>query len=300
MDFRIAHVWLLCERIAALRFQPTKRPQLSSQKGKPKPGFPRPTAPVDPDSTKQAAGTTAPPARPPAKSTLADWAVAGEDDDVNGFYGGGEKRQRGGRKRRKKNREEYAVAQDWDDIYDPSRPSSYDEYKHSDEQIREVREWKDRLYAHRKTRKYSSDIDSDEEPARPSMSSKYTCIQSRIVTNCIQTNSPLLHPLHRLHPSHLHQLTHLHLRHQTMHLSQLQEDHHPHTHLHLQNPSQQASYPAPQCATTSPPPLQKSPAPKLNSRAPSPKELPTKETERDLRRTNRGQADLDKQASRSA
>ncbi|KFY38454.1 hypothetical protein V494_04350, partial [Pseudogymnoascus sp. VKM F-4513 (FW-928)] len=156
---------------AALRFQPTKRPQLSSQKGKPKPGFPRPTAPVDPDSNKQAStGAAAPPARPPAKSTLADWAVAGEDDDVNGFYGGGEKRQRGGRKRRKKNREEYAVAQDWDDIYDPSRPSSYDEYRHSDEQIREVREWKDRLYAHRKTRKYSSDIDSEEESARPSMS----------------------------------------------------------------------------------------------------------------------------------
>lgn len=109
---------------------------------------------------------------------MADWAVAGEDDDVNGFYGGGEKRQRGGRKRRKKNREEYAVAQDWDDIYDPSRPSSYDEYRHSDEQIREVREWKDRLYVHRKSRKYSSDIESDEEPARPSMSSKYTSIQS--------------------------------------------------------------------------------------------------------------------------
>ena len=97
---------------------------------------------------------------------------------MNGFYGGGEKRQRGGRKRRKKNREEYAVAQDWDDIYDPSRPSSYDEYRHSDEQIREVREWKDRLYVHRKSRKYSSDIESDEEPARPSMSSKYTSIQS--------------------------------------------------------------------------------------------------------------------------
>ncbi|ELR07677.1 hypothetical protein GMDG_02699 [Pseudogymnoascus destructans 20631-21] len=157
---------------AALRFQPTKRPQLSSQKGKPKPGFPRPSAPVDPDSNKQTAGSTAPPSRPPAKSTLADWAVAGEDEDVNGFYGGGEKRQRGGRKRRKKNREEYAVAQDWDDIYDPSRPSSYDEYRHSDEQIREVMEWKDRLYAHRKSRNYYSDIESDEEPARPSISSK--------------------------------------------------------------------------------------------------------------------------------
>jgi hypothetical protein len=191
-----------CERIAALRFQPTKRPQLSSQKGKPKPTFPRPTAPVDLDSTNQAVSTTASAARPPAKSTLADWAVAGDDDDVNGFYGGGEKRQRGGRKRRKKKREEHAVSQDWDDIYDPSRPNNYEEYKHSDEQIREVREWKDRLYAHRKTRKYTSDIDSDEEPSRPSMASKYTCVQSRAITNWIQINLPL-------HPSHLHRALHL-------------------------------------------------------------------------------------------
>lgn len=90
---------------------------------------------------------------------------------MNGFYGG-EKRQRGG-KRRKKNklREEHMAVQDWDDIYDPSRPNSYEEYKHSDEKIREVREWKDRLYAHRMARK-SSEKDSDEEDHRPQMGSK--------------------------------------------------------------------------------------------------------------------------------
>jgi len=94
---------------------------------------------------------------------------------VNGFYGGtaGEKRQRGGRKRRKKNKEEYVVAQDWDDIYDPTRPNSYEEYKNSDEKVREVTEWKDRLYAHRKTRKPPSEVDSDEEDYRPQMSSKF-------------------------------------------------------------------------------------------------------------------------------
>ena len=95
----------------------------------------------------------------------------GEDDGVIGFYAG-EKRQRGGRKRRKKNKEEYAVAQDWDDIYDPTRPNSYEEYKHSDEKIREVTEWKDRLYAHRKARKAPSDLDSEEDDYRPQMGSK--------------------------------------------------------------------------------------------------------------------------------
>lgn len=106
------------------------------------------------------------------KTTLADWTATGDDDDVNGFYGA-EKRQRGGRKKRKKNREESHVPQNWDDIYDPSRPNSYEEYKHSDEKIREVREWKDRLYAHRMARKHTSDLDSDDEDQRrPQMSSK--------------------------------------------------------------------------------------------------------------------------------
>jgi hypothetical protein len=161
---------LLFRAIAALRFQPTKRPQLSNQKSKPKSQFPKQIPP-----TVVASSTTTPTtskiSQPPIKSTLADWAAIGDDDDVNGFYAG-EKRQRGGRKRRKKNREDHAVAQDWDDIYDPSRPNNYDEYKHSDEKIREVREWKDRLYAHRMARKQSSDRDSsDEEDRRPQMSS---------------------------------------------------------------------------------------------------------------------------------
>lgn len=91
---------------------------------------------------------------------------------MNGFYAG-EKRQRGGRKRRKKNKEEHVVAQDWDDIYDPARPNNYEEYKHSEEKIREITEWKDRLYAHRKARKATSDVDSDEEDYRPQMNSRF-------------------------------------------------------------------------------------------------------------------------------
>ncbi|KAI9696929.1 MAG: hypothetical protein M1836_004890 [Candelina mexicana] len=98
---------------------------------------------------------------PKLTATLADWTAPADDEDVNGFYGGG-KRQRGGRKKRKKTREELHVPQNWDDIYDPSRPNNYEEYKNSDEKLREVRDWKDRLYAHRMKRTQSSEPESDE------------------------------------------------------------------------------------------------------------------------------------------
>ncbi|KAI1935355.1 hypothetical protein LOZ66_005241 [Ophidiomyces ophidiicola] len=157
---------------ASLRFQPTKRPQLPSQKLKTKPGIPKP--PVIPAAAAPGQGTAPTPApsaaRPPVKNTLADWAATADDDDVNGFFG--EKRQRGGRKKRKKNREA-EVLHNWDDIYDPSRPNNYDQYKHSDEKIREVREWKDRLYAHRMARRASSDMESDDEYQNQPMNSQY-------------------------------------------------------------------------------------------------------------------------------
>ena len=143
----IAH--FICHT-ASLRFQPTKRPQLANQKPKPKPTLPKATAPP---TVPAPASTSA-----PSKSTLADWAAT-EDDDF-GYYMG-EKRQRGGRKKRKKNREERSIPQNWDDIYDPSRPNNYEAYRHSDEKISEVREWKDRLYAHRMRRSPSMDSDSD-------------------------------------------------------------------------------------------------------------------------------------------
>ncbi|KAF8862321.1 hypothetical protein BDZ45DRAFT_646154 [Acephala macrosclerotiorum] len=158
---------------AALRFQPTKRPQLS-QKPKPKGTFPKQLLPdaSTQKNTPAQAPVTANTQRPAAKTTLADW-TGGDDEDVNGFYGG-EKRQRGGRKKRKnKHREEHIAVQDWDDIYDPARPNSYEEYKNSDEKVREVREWKDRLYAHRMARKSPSEKDSDEEDYRPQMGRQF-------------------------------------------------------------------------------------------------------------------------------
>ncbi|MCJ1292661.1 hypothetical protein MMC34_004214 [Xylographa carneopallida] len=161
---------------ASLRFQPTKRPQITTQKPKPK------TVGLKskPVATNVSAQVATPPEQPIAlsrqapKTSIADWTGDGDEDDVNGFYGG-EKRQRGGKKRRKKGvKEESHVVQNWDDIYDPSRPNNYEEYKNSDEKIREVREWKDRLYAHRMTRHDSNISDSEDDiRARPQMNNQF-------------------------------------------------------------------------------------------------------------------------------
>jgi splicing factor 45 len=93
------------------------------------------------------------------RTTIDDWANTAEDDD----WFQGEKRQRGGRKKRKKNKEAAVVERNWDDIYDPSRPNHYEEYKGSEEKILEVREWKDLLYRHRMRRRQSSEDYSDRE-----------------------------------------------------------------------------------------------------------------------------------------
>ncbi|KAL8914432.1 MAG: hypothetical protein Q9171_000937 [Xanthocarpia ochracea] len=152
---------------APLLFRPTKRPQVSTQKSKPKSnlqiiGLPnagkessKPSSGGDSNSTTQ----------PPVKSTLSDWAAALDDDDVNGFHAA-EKRQRGGRKKRKKNKE-IPVVQNWDDIYDPSRPNAYEEYLNSDEKILEIREWKDRLYAHRISQRRGNSKDTSSDDGQP-------------------------------------------------------------------------------------------------------------------------------------
>ncbi|CAG8891116.1 unnamed protein product [Penicillium egyptiacum] len=139
---------------ASLRFQPPKRPQLSAQKPKPKHTLPKAAPPPQPSVNQSSV---------PTKSTLADWAAV-EDDDYEYTR---EKRQRGGRKKRKKNFETHVV-QNWEDIYDPSRPTNCAEYRHSDEKIGEIREWKDGLYAHIRKRSPSrySDSEDDDRPKK--------------------------------------------------------------------------------------------------------------------------------------
>ncbi|EKG21406.1 hypothetical protein MPH_01265 [Macrophomina phaseolina MS6] len=156
---------------SALRFQPTKRPQIQSQK-KTKPAFPKPVAPAQssasPDPQAQANKPAAAPsivalaANPPSKASLADFI---NDDDDSGFYVASQPRSRGGRKNKKKKKKNYEEQeQNWDDIYDPSRPNDYQAYKGSEEQMREISDWKDHLYRHRALRGASKDrSDSEEE-----------------------------------------------------------------------------------------------------------------------------------------
>ena len=171
---------------ASLRFQPTKRPHLSAQKSKPKSSTAKvPTVAASNSQSdvvpSESANVTA---RLPAKTTLADWTAEGEDNDFNGLYGGG-KRQRGGRKKRKKNKEVSHIPQNWDDIYDPSRPNNYEDYKHSDERIMEIREWKDKLYAHRSSKRRESDSDSSGSEPRPQMNGMYSF--HPLISRCLKT-----------------------------------------------------------------------------------------------------------------
>lgn len=185
----------------ALRFQPQiqiRRPQQKTQK--PKVGFPKPPPPPIPGSGNgddNGVGTNAPPGgggslAPPvpvpakSKSALADWAPTEEDEYM---YGMGEKRARGGRRKKKKNnnRQEMPAETDWDEIYDPSRPTNVDEYLRSDEKIREVQEWKALLYKHRKRSPDRQDSwdseEEEEEDARPMMGSKL--LRIRLLLACL-------------------------------------------------------------------------------------------------------------------
>ncbi|PFH61649.1 hypothetical protein XA68_16738 [Ophiocordyceps unilateralis] len=136
---------------SALRFQPQiRRPPVKQAKSKatfPK-GIPKAVVPASTDAS----------AAP--KTTLADW-TATEDDEW--MYGAGERPQRGGRKRkRKKQQQEVPSEINWDEYYDPAKPTNVEHYMASDEKINEVLDWKAVLYKHRK-RQYQSDSQSDDD-----------------------------------------------------------------------------------------------------------------------------------------
>ncbi|KAL7809178.1 hypothetical protein V8C44DRAFT_334693 [Trichoderma aethiopicum] len=148
----------------ALQFQPIRRPQVKQPKAKatfPK-AIPRTAPAAAAAATTTTAATGAAQQSIPHQSTLADWVVTEEDEWM---YGIGEKRQRGGRKKKKKRQEQFET--DWDEMYDPTRPTNVDEFLKSDEKVEEVREWKALLYRHRKKHEESDLSDSEEETAPP-------------------------------------------------------------------------------------------------------------------------------------
>lgn len=146
---------------ASLQFQPIRRPQ-AQQKGRPKPSTASSSTAHKFSSNEVSASAGAsspgthgthgadvsagkPQQQPPSniqKSNFEDW-IGDEDEEV---YYQRPKYDRG-RKKRKKNMPETRIW-GWDDIYDPSLPNSYADYKSSEEQFREIRDWKARLYYH--------------------------------------------------------------------------------------------------------------------------------------------------------
>lgn len=164
---------LTCPILSALRFQPIRRPQVTQKKPAKPTSFPK-SIPAGQSSTTNdatAAAATAAAVAPPTtatgtpppqqRSTLADWAATHDEDEF--LYAAQEKRQRGGRKAAKKRKRQTEQREtDWDEIYDPARPTNVDEYLRSEERVREVQEWKAVLYAHRKRRGTSEDGDSED------------------------------------------------------------------------------------------------------------------------------------------
>ncbi|KAK5138274.1 hypothetical protein LTR08_003335 [Meristemomyces frigidus] len=160
---------VLQKKNAALQFQPIRRPQATTGVkggGRPKqqPGGSSTgahqssssiatTTASSPDKQPlppPTASTTTPQQQPmlQSTSTLADWV--GDDEDAAFLYQQNQpKQERGGRKAKKKkekSQREAARVWDWDDVYDPTLPNVYADYKGSEEQYREVRDWKARLY----------------------------------------------------------------------------------------------------------------------------------------------------------
>lgn len=156
---------------SALRFQPhqqIRRPQQKIQK--PKAAFPKVLPIAGNVATADSARAPNAVSAAPVKSSLADWAGNEEDEYM---YGTGEKRPRGGR-RKKKKFDAMPMETDWDEIYDPSRPTNVDEYLRSDERIREVQEWKALLYKHRRRDNDRDSWDSEEEDDHRPVNSKLT------------------------------------------------------------------------------------------------------------------------------
>ncbi|KAK0256079.1 hypothetical protein LTR91_011736 [Friedmanniomyces endolithicus] len=171
---------------AALQFQPVRRPQAQAKINRPAkkagnghmPSSSTTTASLAPSASspdKQTPITSTPSQQPSVqRSNFADW-VGDEDEDY--FVDDKPKPERGGRNKKKKKggklQQEATRSWSWDDIYDPSMPNNYADYKGSDEQIMEIRDWKARLYYHQlKSAKTSGAPRGEAIEKKPAMNSK--------------------------------------------------------------------------------------------------------------------------------
>ncbi|KAK1035604.1 hypothetical protein LTS16_014426 [Friedmanniomyces endolithicus] len=172
---------------AALQFQPVRRPQAQAKINRPAkkagighmPSSSTTTASLAPTASspdKQTPTTSTPSQQPSVQcSNFADW-VGDEDEDY--FVDDKPKPERGGRNKKKKKggklQQEATRSWSWDDIYDPSMPNNYADYKGSDEQIMEIRDWKARLYYHQlKSAKKSGRPRGEVIEKKPAMNSMF-------------------------------------------------------------------------------------------------------------------------------
>lgn len=118
---------------------------------------------------KQGLGS-APPQQPGVqRSNFEDWV--GDDDDEFYYQDRKKYHERGGKKKKKKTKGQETRVWDWDDIYDPTLPNNYADYKGSEEQHREIRDWKARLYYHQlkeaKKANRNGSVSNEGEQDRP-------------------------------------------------------------------------------------------------------------------------------------
>ncbi|KAK5733161.1 hypothetical protein LTR17_009902 [Elasticomyces elasticus] len=141
---------------AALQFQPVRRPAVASKKdGAKKMGGKGGHMFSSSTTSASVVDSSAVGSTPSVqRSNFEDWV--GDEDEDSFFLENRDKPkpERGGRKNKKKKggKGEAVVATrswSWDDVYDPSMPNNYADYKGSEEQVMEIRDWKARLYYHR-------------------------------------------------------------------------------------------------------------------------------------------------------
>jgi splicing factor 45 len=118
--------------------------------------------------------------QPVAKKTLADWMA---DDDGHEYFA--EKRERGGRKKRRKNKdatkqEQSHPEEEWYQPYDPARATDYHAWMHSEARLEIEREWKEKLYEHRRRpeQRSPSRASSVASPPRTATSERVAIAQS--------------------------------------------------------------------------------------------------------------------------